>query len=161
MSGVVAVEIPRSVELVVALLGVLRAGAVYVPDRPRSYAAPTTRARPFDCGRRRPGAEPTIADRPADIVTPTPAHRDSARRTYKPPRRAGHLDLAGHPGHPAYLIYTSGSTGRPKGVVVPHRALVNQLTWLHHEFPLDRRPTGCCTRSPPASTRRCWRSSGR
>ncbi|HEU5111296.1 MAG TPA: condensation domain-containing protein, partial [Micromonosporaceae bacterium] len=37
---------------------------------------------------------------------------------------------------PAYLIYTSGSTGTPKGVLVPHSAVLNQIRWLQHEFPL-------------------------
>ena len=41
-----------------------------------------------------------------------------------------------HPDSAAYLMYTSGSTGRPKGVLVPHRAIVSQLTWLGGRFPL-------------------------
>ncbi|HEJ6974877.1 TPA: amino acid adenylation domain-containing protein, partial [Serratia marcescens] len=44
---------------------------------------------------------------------------------------------AGSGDHPAYVLYTSGSTGRPKGVVVNHRAIVNRLFWMQHEYALD------------------------
>ncbi|MGH3757813.1 amino acid adenylation domain-containing protein [Actinophytocola sp.] len=111
---VVAVEIPRSVELVVALLGVLKSGAVYVPVDP-DYPADRRAFLRTDSGA---------------TTTLTAADIRSARGV--PTRRPA----GATPGHPAYLIYTSGSTGLPKGVPVPHRAIVNQLTWLHHELPL-------------------------
>ncbi len=38
---------------------------------------------------------------------------------------------------PAYVIFTSGSTGRPKGVAVSHRAIVNQVLWMQHEYGID------------------------
>ncbi|WP_302789730.1 AMP-binding protein, partial [Escherichia coli] len=44
---------------------------------------------------------------------------------------------AGNGDYPAYVLYTSGSTGRPKGVVVNHRAIVNRLFWMQHEYALD------------------------
>ncbi|HEV7648872.1 MAG TPA: amino acid adenylation domain-containing protein [Actinophytocola sp.] len=112
--GVVAVEIPRSPELVVALLGVLRAGAVYVPVDP---GHPAERR---DFLRADSGATTVLTA--ADVR----AARDEATPR---PCPAG-------PGDAAYLIYTSGSTGQPKGVAVPHRALVSQLTWLRGEFSL-------------------------
>ncbi|MGG6783046.1 UNVERIFIED_CONTAM: AMP-binding protein, partial [Salmonella enterica subsp. enterica serovar Weltevreden] len=37
----------------------------------------------------------------------------------------------------AYVIYTSGTTGRPKGVMIPHRGIVNRLTWMQAEYPLS------------------------
>ena len=40
--------------------------------------------------------------------------------------------------HPAYLIYTSGTTGRPKGVLVSHRAIVNRILWMQHEYNLSQ-----------------------
>jgi amino acid adenylation domain-containing protein len=108
---VVAVALPRSTELVVALVAVIRAGAAYLPvdvDLPAErIAMMLDDARPVAVIGRDP-----IDDRPAGALT-----------------RPG-------PGAPAYVIYTSGSTGRPKGVVIEHRAIVNRLLWMQHEFGL-------------------------
>src|SRR5262249_48747402 len=38
--------------------------------------------------------------------------------------------------HLAYIVYTSGSTGTPKGVMVPHRGLVNYLSWCANSYPM-------------------------
>ncbi|MEO3819106.1 amino acid adenylation domain-containing protein [Plantactinospora sp. B24E8] len=129
---VVAVAVPRSAELVVGMLAVLRAGAAYLPvnlaDPPGRLAAVLA-----DSGARAVVATVDNLDRvsgPADLtrllvdgdVTPG---RDDLRPA--PPR---------DPELPAYLIYTSGSTGRPKGALVSHRAIVNQLTWSQREFRL-------------------------
>ncbi|OLF19035.1 non-ribosomal peptide synthetase [Actinophytocola xanthii] len=115
---VVAVSVPRSVELVVALLGVLEAGAVYLPVDVDYPAA------------RR---ELMVAD--AGAVTVLTGPDVLAARGGTPSPRRARVDRDGA----AYLIFTSGSTGRPKGVPVPHRALVNLLTWLHAEFGLGQR----------------------
>ncbi|MEU5227132.1 amino acid adenylation domain-containing protein [Streptomyces toyocaensis] len=117
----VAVALPRGPELVAALLGVLRAGAAYVP---LDSAHPAARIRLVldDAGPRallttRALHESLPADGVPPILLDTPAD---------PPPRAELPGLPG-PGDPAYVVYTSGSTGRPKGVVVPHRALTNLL----------------------------------
>ena len=107
----VAVAVPRSVEMVVALLAVEKAGAAYLPvdpDYPQDRIAyMLDDARPVltitTSTTTLPGALPRL-----DLDT---ARIDAAA----PEVRA---DLT--PAHPAYLIYTSGSTGRPKGVVVTH-----------------------------------------
>ncbi|GAB1509018.1 amino acid adenylation domain-containing protein [Actinophytocola sp. KF-1] len=110
---VVAVEIARSVEQIVGLLGVLKAGAVYLPVDPE-YPAERRRFLLADSGAR-------------TVLTAPEVH--AAREPGATHARPG----------PAYLIYTSGSTGTPKGVLVTHSALVNQLTWLASAFPLDDR----------------------
>ncbi|WP_405719246.1 non-ribosomal peptide synthase/polyketide synthase [Streptomyces sp. NBC_01537] len=124
----VAVAVPRSLELMVALLGVLKSGAAYLPvdlDYPADRVAlmladsgattvvTTTAAAP----RLPEGREVLLLDAPLPEAAETAA------------RPAG-------PDHPAYLIYTSGSTGRPKGVVVTHRAIVNRLAWMQGEYGL-------------------------
>ncbi|WP_335984565.1 AMP-binding protein, partial [Streptomyces sp. CA2R106] len=97
---VVAVALPRSVESVVAVLGVLKAGAAYLPLDP---AYPAARIAFM------------LADvRPSVVVEDVAAVAASAGRPETDPRVP--LDVR----HPAYVIYTSGSTGRPKGVVVSH-----------------------------------------
>ncbi|MFE0478242.1 condensation domain-containing protein, partial [Streptomyces sp. NPDC058947] len=114
---VVAVALPRSVELVVALLAVLKSGAAYLPvDRDQ----PAERVRSM-LDEARPVC---VLDDPAQVrdtgqwpVTDPVVVRDSS--------------------HPAYVIYTSGSTGRPKGVVVPHAGIVNRLVWMQAEYGLE------------------------
>ncbi|MGW2277178.1 amino acid adenylation domain-containing protein [Streptomyces sp. NPDC001770] len=111
----VAVALPRTHDLLVGLLGVLKAGAAYVPldpDYPAdrlSYMLEDSRPRLLlttpDLRRRLP-ANPV----PHLYATDPGEPGDGAA----PPRRP-------LPEHPAYVIYTSGSTGRPKGVVVTHR----------------------------------------
>ncbi|ROP35964.1 amino acid adenylation domain-containing protein [Saccharothrix texasensis] len=111
---VVAVLLPRSVDLVVALHAVHRAGAAYLPVDP-GYPAERVAF--------------MLAD--ADPVLVLDA--DTLRGLEDGP--AGALPEV-LPGDPAYVIYTSGSTGRPKGVVVEHRAIVNRLSWMQDEYRL-------------------------
>ncbi|MEV7315227.1 amino acid adenylation domain-containing protein [Streptomyces microflavus] len=124
----VAVGLPRSTELVVALLAVLRTGAAYLPldpsypadrlafmiedSRPVSLVATERSARAADPG----GTLP--------VVDPTQAARDHRSEPF------GAASERPGPHDAAYVIYTSGSTGRPKGVVVEHRSLSNLLE--HH-----------------------------
>ncbi|WP_157596571.1 amino acid adenylation domain-containing protein, partial [Saccharomonospora saliphila] len=135
--SVVAVAIPRSAELMVALLGILKSGAAYLPLDP-DYPVERIRllvddARPALVLSTTVTAVTLTDELSAEVlVLDTPAAEDL---------------LAGYPAHPpagveaderdpAYVIYTSGSTGRPKGVVVPHRGIVNRLRWMQHRYSL-------------------------
>ncbi|GAA2336138.1 non-ribosomal peptide synthetase [Dactylosporangium salmoneum] len=110
---VVAVALPRSLDLVVALHAVHRAGAAYLPLDP---ALPRERT------------DMLVADAGAvTVLTPENVHE-------RPSRPLAPVRVA--PGAAAYVIYTSGSTGRPKGVVVAHRSIVNRLLWMRHAYPL-------------------------
>ncbi len=103
---VVALALPRSADMVVAILAVLKAGAVYLPIDP---ALPADRVAMM------------LSDADPAVVLDAPVADDVL---------AGYPDgdLAGpRPDDAAYIIYTSGSTGVPKGVVVEHRALANLL----------------------------------
>ncbi|SCF49033.1 non-ribosomal peptide synthase domain TIGR01720/amino acid adenylation domain-containing protein [Micromonospora matsumotoense] len=127
---VVALALPRSVELVVAILAAGRAGAAYLPldlDHPDArLATMLADARPvavLAVGDTAPrvaglphGAAPIVLDGPLD---------DPQVRLSPP-----------GPQHPAYVIYTSGSTGAPKGVEVAHAGIVNRLRWMQHEYAL-------------------------
>ncbi|WP_221351118.1 non-ribosomal peptide synthetase [Streptomyces beigongshangae] len=112
----VVVMLPRSADLPVALLAVLKSGAAYVPVDPAHPAARVDHV-VGDCD-------------PALVIDADTVELDLTGL----PTTAPEVDLA--PGNAAYVIYTSGSTGRPKGVVVPHRALMNFLGAMAHEFPL-------------------------
>lgn len=128
---IVAVLVPRSVELEVALVAVLRSGAAYLPV---DAEYPRERVRVmFESARPKavltvsaladgvsPGVPVMLMDRPEPIDGP-PA--------LLPPV---------HPDDPAYVIYTSGSTGVPKGVVVQHRAIVNRLEWMRLHYGFDQ-----------------------
>src|SRR5690606_33822572 len=119
---IVAVMLERDAAWPVALLGVLKAGATYLPLDLRHpparrhellrqsgaralIAAPADHAELSACG-------------PLDLRLLPPA--DHARADQPPPLSIG-------PDDPAYLLFPSGSTGKPKGVRVQHRAFVNMI----------------------------------
>ena len=119
----VGVCLDRAPGLVVALLGVLRAGAAYVPLDP---AYPVER-NAFVL--RDAAVSLVVADRaPAgvgvEVVSPD-AGSDAG---------LGTPAVEVLPGNAAYLIYTSGSTGTPKGVVIEHRSAAAFLAWAREEF---------------------------
>jgi amino acid adenylation domain-containing protein len=126
----VAVSLPRSTDLVVALLATLRTGAAYIPLDPDH---PADRI------------EFMLTDTaPVLVVT----HRDTDPRAgHDVPRlRLDETDLSGHPATDttvdvpgsgaAYVIYTSGSTGRPKGVVNTRAGFGNTLATMRERFAL-------------------------
>lgn len=135
---VTGVCLDRSRGLLVALLGVLKAGSAYLPLEPelpaerRQYMLADSGARILLTGT---DAGPA-GDSPA-AVTVLPLGRDGLLPGSLPSREGTRTAAATGPGDAAYVIYTSGSTGRPKGVLVEHRAIVNRLQWMQQEFGLD------------------------
>ena len=138
---VVAVVMDRSAGLVIALLGVLKAGAAYLPVDP-AYPAQRIAAMLRD-------ARPVAAVAGAGVMAGAGLPGELAVVVPDDPEvmswlgrldgedladadRAGPLRLA----HPAYVIYTSGSTGSPKGVTVSHAGIVNRLAWMQAEYGL-------------------------
>ncbi|MGH3813456.1 MAG: amino acid adenylation domain-containing protein, partial [Pseudonocardiaceae bacterium] len=142
---VVAVALPRSVEMVVAILAVLKAGAVYLPvdgEYPVERIEFMVRdAHPVLVVTTSQGGNVLAAlpEGTAGLMLDAPETRavvegypdvnltDAERVS---PLRGGNS---------AYVIYTSGSTGRPKGVLVEHRNLVNLFYDHHAEFAVDGR----------------------
>ena len=121
--SLVAVALPRSLELVIALVATLRAGGAYLPldlEHPAERIAAIVRA-----------AGPSVVLAHEDIggafgealLAPVDWPLDGAA----PAVAQGGEDAA-------YVIYTSGSTGDPKGVLVEHRAIVNRLLWMQAEY---------------------------
>ncbi|MFV2115558.1 amino acid adenylation domain-containing protein [Micromonospora sp. LOL_025] len=122
----VAVAVPRSLDLAVALGAVLRAGAAYLPI---DLDHPADRLR-FVLDDARPACVLTTSTSVEVFagvrVLAVDADPATAPRPLPDPQ----------PLDPAYVIYTSGSTGRPKGVAVPHRGIVNRLRWMQHAYGL-------------------------
>ncbi|MFD8820266.1 amino acid adenylation domain-containing protein, partial [Streptomyces sp. NPDC059627] len=133
--SVVGLVMDRSVELVVAELGVVKAGGAFLPIDP-GYPAERIDA--------------MVADARPVVVLTTTAHAAASGADWlavdvpellsgwdgRPVTDADRL-VPLRPEHPAYVIYTSGSTGRPKGVVVPHRGVVNLVAWTRSQHWLD------------------------
>ncbi|RSZ60356.1 non-ribosomal peptide synthase/polyketide synthase [Massilia atriviolacea] len=121
----VAICAPRSLEMLAAILGVLKSGAAYVPLDP---AYPQER---IDYMLR--DSAPVALLTQDDLEAPSWQHQPTAN----PEPAAIGLD----PSHLAYVIYTSGSTGAPKGVMIEHRGLCNQIAALGRLYglgPADR-----------------------
>jgi amino acid adenylation domain-containing protein len=136
---VVAVCAERSVQLPVALLGVLRAGAAYCPLDPEQ---PMQRLRHM-VEQARPAVIVTAPDF-EDLVTEAARWAGCAIVVLGEGGELGFAAAGAPPAErefdredPAYVIFTSGSSGRPKGVVVPHRGVVNRLLWMQDAFGLD------------------------
>ncbi|QNC85444.1 enterobactin non-ribosomal peptide synthetase EntF [Klebsiella quasipneumoniae] len=127
----VAVALPRSVFLTLALHGIVEAGAAWLPldtgypdDRLRMMledarpslliASEDQLARFSDI----PGLESLCYQQPLAVADDAPLAQSK-------------------PDHTAYIIFTSGSTGRPKGVMVGQTAIVNRLLWMQDRYPLS------------------------
>ncbi|MEV7319542.1 non-ribosomal peptide synthase/polyketide synthase [Streptomyces sp. NPDC093970] len=126
----VAVAVPRSAELMVALLGVLKSGAAYLPVD-LDYPADRIAYMLSDSGARTVVTTARDAVRLPDRDGLDILYVEDGTDLPDVPRAAPLT-----PDHPAYLIYTSGSTGRPKGVVVTHRAIGNRLAWMQGAYRL-------------------------
>ncbi|BCM72803.1 non-ribosomal peptide synthase [Streptomyces sp. EAS-AB2608] len=133
----VAVCLPRSPDLVVAVCAVLTAGGAYVPLDPSHPPARLARQLTGTSARVLIGTEETArhtlsalagtATAPA-VLTPAPGGEPATPQA--PPHPAPPV----RPGHLANILHTSGSTGEPKAVMTPHAALANRLVWMHREF---------------------------
>ncbi|RSM50663.1 non-ribosomal peptide synthetase [Amycolatopsis balhimycina DSM 5908] len=141
--GLVAVLLPRSLELVVALLAVTKTGGAWLPIDP-GYPADRIAFMLDDAG---PAlvittavlsASPigdVLAARSRTVVLDEPAAAGQLAGRDRAPVTDTDRARALDPRHPAYLIYTSGSTGRPKAVVVTHRNLTNYLLHCGRMYP--------------------------
>jgi amino acid adenylation domain-containing protein len=126
IGSLVGVSMKRCPEMIVGLLGILKAGAAYVPLDPR---LPRERLQflvsdaplplILTCGAC-PAADPAVI---VDLKDLDPAALD-----------ADDFDSGVASDDLVYVIYTSGSTGQPKGAMIPHRGLVNWLVWMRRAF---------------------------
>ncbi len=144
----VGLFLPRSADLIAALLGIFKTGAAYVPiasDTPadrvrfvledasvRSLVSTSSLLKAL--GPLPEGVNPIAADLP-DLDTPG----RGGSHAWNPPS----------PASPAYVMYTSGSTGTPKGVIISHRALASYVNWASGAY-ADHRPVSFPLFTSPA-----------
>ena len=130
----VPIWLDRSLEWIVAVLGVIKTGAAYVPIDP---AYPAKRV------------EYILSDTLADVIITNRILEDLLLDSEKTkvfdlssmenlnPLSSEYPEINIHQNSLAYTIYTSGSTGKPKGVMVSHQAIQHLVTWHNHHFHVD------------------------
>ncbi|MBJ9978522.1 amino acid adenylation domain-containing protein, partial [Pseudomonas sp. S75] len=127
----VGVCLERSLEMVIALLGIVKAGGAYLPLDP---SLPTQRLAYM-----LENAAPALVLAQASSIASLPQDYpqtwimdEAALAGYSQDNPLGESGAE----QLAYVIYTSGSTGRPKGVAVEHAGIVNRLQWMQEAYPL-------------------------
>lgn len=123
----------RSMELLISIFAIHKAGATYVPIDPEFPAErlnmiledsqPRFILTKLTCDFNIPANFSKIY---VDDILTNPLLQDGTR-----PRTAVNSK------HLAYIIYTSGSTGKPKGVMIEHRSVINKLEWMQQQHPLE------------------------
>ncbi|HTS23522.1 MAG TPA: amino acid adenylation domain-containing protein [Casimicrobiaceae bacterium] len=137
--ALVALCLPRTPELVAALLGILKAGCAYLPldpGHPPERLEGILRDAAVSCAITTQALSARLGEARATTILLDAEREAIARET------AARLDVRVGAQQLAYVVYTSGSTGRPKGIEVPHGALTNHTLALAEHYavsPRDRR----------------------
>ncbi len=135
LESFVGVCLDRSLDLIVSLLSVLKAGGAYIPIDP-SY--PKDRL------------DYIVEDSNPEVII---SHSKFKKLFAETTKRVLYIDeiqdmvskqdkftspsITISERNLAYMIYTSGSTGKPKGAMIEHRSIVNRLFWMQHEYKID------------------------
>ena len=139
---IVGISVQRSLDMLVGLLGILKAGAGYVPIDP-AYPPAHLASIVEDSGAPVILTQRRLVDRlpagPRVIRLDADRHLFEREDPHNPP-------AVGTPDSMAYVMYTSGSTGRPKGVVGLHRGAVNRFAWMWNAYPFAAGEV-CCQKT--------------
>lgn len=139
---VVGLCLDRNPRLIVAMLGILKAGGAFLPLDP---AYPKARLDMLLQEAKvehlvvEAGTVDAIGERPQHVLDIDGLLQEAAASTAKSDQESTLLENLAEPEHLAYVMFTSGSTGRPKGVMVEHRNVVNLLEGVRHRFRASRR----------------------
>ena len=127
---IVGIMLERSLEMMISIFGVLKAGGAYLPIDPTyprdriQYMLKDSEARILL------SQEKYMKDIDTNIEIIDVCH------TSIYDEKLNNLEKINTSKDLAYVIYTSGSTGKPKGVMIEHRALINRITWMQKKYPL-------------------------
>jgi amino acid adenylation domain-containing protein len=135
---IVGVYLERSLEMAIGFLGILKAGAAYLPIDPE-YPSVRTQFILEDTQLSLLLTQAKLAEKLSQTQTQIICLDRNWPEIASQPQT--NLDLKVESSHLAYCIYTSGSTGQPKGVLIPHQALLNLIFWHQQAFeigPLDK-----------------------
>jgi amino acid adenylation domain-containing protein len=142
VKGIVGIMVEPSIEMMVGILGILKAGSAYLPISPD---LPMVRKKFMleDSSAGHLLLQEHLFDSNKDLEECLPPANifflDDPVVYAK--ENKGNLQVEVIPGNPVYIIYTSGSTGRPKGVVLEHRGVVNYMSWAAKTYVKDGKGT--------------------
>ncbi|MED1944045.1 MULTISPECIES: tyrocidine non-ribosomal peptide synthetase TycB [Brevibacillus] len=127
-SQIVAMLLERSLEMVIAILAILKAGGAFLPIDPE-YPEERIRYMMED-------SQAKLVLTHFHLIPKVTSHAEiidlGDSRNYSP--QTDNLLCINKPSDLAYIIYTSGTTGKPKGVMIEHRAIINCLQWRRDEY---------------------------
>ncbi|MGB7603948.1 MAG: amino acid adenylation domain-containing protein, partial [Lutisporaceae bacterium] len=137
-NSIVGIMIERSVEMMVGVMGILKAGAAYLPispqypDRRIEYLIKDSGLRLLITNRQaeQDNLEP-ILDTEIIYIDDEGLYQGDYINIQK----------ASAPTDLAYVIYTSGSTGEPKGVMLEHHSVINRISWMQKAYPIGQHDT--------------------
>ncbi|MCU0286656.1 MAG: amino acid adenylation domain-containing protein, partial [Acidobacteria bacterium] len=152
-NSIVGIMMGRSIEMIIGLLGILRAGGGYMPIDPE-YPAERIDYMLKDSKAKIVITNKSEIRNPKPETNPNKTNLNGQNRSCGIPLVLNFKDLnlislnacplrrhsassIQHSNHLAYIIYTSGSTGKPKGVMVNHRAVVNRLYFVKNQYLLN------------------------
>lgn len=130
-NSIVVIMTERSMEMILGILSIIKAGGAYLPIDP-DYPAERIQYMLEDSGAILLVTKGGIVEKYGfsgeiiDMENPEFYSED-----------ASHLEIINSPNDLAYVLYTSGSTGRPKGTMIEHSSVVNRLNWIQNKYPID------------------------
>lgn len=128
---IVALIVERSFAMIIGVLGIVKAGAAYLPvspDNPPDRIDYLLKAAGVEVllVQKKTAAQVVFGGRTINLDDPDVYRGSTANPA-----------IVNKPQDLAYVIYTSGSTGKPKGVMIEHRSVVNRLHWMQQAYAID------------------------
>ncbi len=128
---VVAIVGERSLDMLVATFGIMKAGGVYLPIDPKFPASKVAYMI------EKANTKLILHDKGYVVPFDTPVVQQEINNSSLFSFSGKPITNGSKPEQLAYIIFTSGSTGKPKGVMIEHHSLTNRIHWMQENYPLD------------------------